>query len=335
MPVLTSLDAAVGNTPLVEVRSLSRATGCTILGKCEFLNPGGSVKDRAARAMLDQALARGDLQRGGTVVEATAGNTGIGLAWLARTRGVAAKLFLPASVCPEKVQLLRALGADVRLCAEDDPESAGYYVAEARRWAAATPGAWFADQFDNEANWRAHAATTAPEILLQCGTAPYAVVAAVGSGGTLGGLTQGFASAGATVRCICADPHGTPAAAWRGERPAPAPHSVLEGVGQHRRTANLARARIDGCWRVPDAATLSLLRHVLVEDGLFLGGTAALNLCGAVLEAWRSGPGRVIVAVLCDGGARYVSRLHDTAWLESAGLRPPAQPWDLLREQLA
>lgn len=321
-----SLADAIGRTPLVEIASLSRRTGCRILGKCEFLNPGGSVKDRAARAMLDEACASGALRPGGTVVEATAGNTGIGLAWQAHSRGLHTALFVPAAVCPDKIDLLRALGASVVSCAEGED-----YVDAARAFAARTPGAWFANQFDNEANARAHAATTAPEILDACGAPPFAVVAAVGSGGTLGGLSEGFAARGARVRCICADPHGTPFAAWSGQRPVCAPATLLEGVGQHRRTANLARAQLDGCWVVPDAATLALLTWILRHDGLFVGGTAALNLCGAVLEAWKAGPGHTIVAILCDGGARYVSRLHNPAWRASCGIAIPDDPWDLLR----
>lgn len=319
---LASLSAAVGGTPLLRLNRLSAETGCEILGKAEFLNPGGSIKDRAALAMLDAAERSGALRPGGLIVEGTAGNTGAALALYGRPRGYRCRFYVPDSICREKTDLLSALGAEVRRTPDrpcDHPEN---FQQLARRDAEATPGAWWADQFDNLANQETHYQTTAPEIFEQAGGRVDAIAAAVGSGGTLAGLSRFFRENAPSTRVICADPEGAAMWSWftHGHLLDVTGESVAEGIGQCRVTANVARASVDAAYRIPDTEALTVLHRLRREEGIFVGLSAAINVAATLREARSGVPGRVLVAILCDGGARYASTIHNPSWLAARGL---------------
>ena len=324
--ICEGFSAAVGHTPLIRLRALSELTGCDILGKAEFMNPGGSVKDRAALGILQEAERSGELRPGGTVVEGTAGNTGIGLAHLCNARGYRCLIVIPDTQSAEKIGLLRSLGAEVRTVPAVPYANPDNYVRLSGRIAAEIPGALWANQFDNLANRRAHYASTGPEIWQQCGGKVDAWVAATGTGGTYAGVALYLKERDARVRCVLADPHGSALHSWAstGELHA-AGSSITEGIGNSRVTANLEGAPIDDAVRVGDQDALDTIYRLLWQEGLFLGGSVGINVAAAVETARRLGPGHRIVTVLCDSGDRYRSRLYDRDWLEGRGLRQPEQ----------
>ena len=326
MGITRGFVGAVGHTPLIRLDHLSELTGCEILGKAEFMNPGGSVKDRAALGILLAAEASGVLRPGGTVVEGTAGNTGIGLAHLCNARGYRCVIVIPDTQSAEKIGLLRSLGAEVRTVPAvpyRDPEN---YVHLSGRIAAGIPGAIWANQFDNLANRQAHHDTTGPEIWEQCAGQLDAWVAATGTGGTYAGVALYLKSCSRAIRCVLADPHGSALFSWAtGGGLSSEGSSVTEGIGNSRVTANLEGAPIDDAVRIDDQTAIDVLYDLLWHEGLFMGGSVGINVAAAVETARRLGPGHRIVTVLCDGGDRYRSRLWDRSWLESRGLRQPVR----------
>jgi cysteine synthase A len=325
------LEGAVGRTPLVRLKSLSEASGCTILGKAEFLNPGGSVKDRAALAIVQAAERDGRLRPGGTIVEGTAGNTGIGLAHVALARGYRCVIVMPNNQSQEKIDLLRSLGAEVELVPPAPFRDSNNYYHVARRRAEALPDALWADQFENPANAEAHYTTTGPELWQQTGGRLDGVVMAAGTGGTLGGVSAFLKERDPRVAAYLIDPAGSGLYAWvtRGEF-ASEGSSITEGIGIMRETANFRRARLDGAFRGSDREVVEMAHFVLRRDGLFIGSSSALNCVGAMRLARQLGPGKTIVTMLCDGGGRYQSRLFNPAWLEEKGLTPQAKGLEFL-----
>jgi len=315
-----SFSETVGSTPLIELHALSRALGRRILGKAEFLNPGGSVKDRAARAMVDDAEARGLVQPGGTIVEGTAGNTGIALALVANERGYRCIICMPGDQSQEKVDLLRVYGADVRVVpavAFTNPEN---YYHVARRVAEETEGAFWANQFENTANRRAHEATTGPEIWKQCGGRIDAFVAAAGTGGTLAGTSMALKARDSGVLTVLCDPMGSALYNYvnHGELVAEG-DSDLEGIGIKRLTANFEGAPIDRAIRATDAEAIAMAHWLLEHEGIFVGGSSGLNVLGAARVARELPSGSTVATILCDGGARYLSRIFSDAWMRESG----------------
>jgi cysteine synthase A len=327
MRVLDGFAAAIGNTPLIRLRSFSGATGCEILGKAEFMNPGGSVKDRAALSILDAAAASGALQPGGTVVEGTAGNTGIALAHLCHARGYRAVIVMPDNQSPEKYQALESLGVELRKVKTVPYADPNHYQRVAGRLAAETPGAIWANQFDNVANRDGHYATTGPEILRDTDGGIDAFVAATGTGGTLGGTGRFLKEHQPGIRIVLADPQGSSLLHWvqSGELKANGPGSITEGIGIGRVTANLAGTPIDAAVSIPDTEAVATVYQLLYRDGLFLGSASGVNVAAAVRVARDLGPGHTIVTILCDGGQRYQSRLYSRSWLAEKGLLEAAE----------
>jgi cysteine synthase A len=318
---------AVGNTPLIRLNALSALTDCEILGKAEFMNPGGSVKDRAALGILLEAEEQGLLKPGGTVVEGTAGNTGIGLTHLCNARGYKALIVIPDTQSAEKIGLLRSLGAEVRTVPAVPYRDPNNYVRLSGRIAEETPGAVWANQFDNLANRRAHYSSTGPEIWQQTGGRVDAWVAATGTGGTYAGVALYLKEQNPAVRCVLADPHGSSLYSWATAGSLVSEgSSITEGIGNSRVTANLEGAPVDDAVRVADQAALDTIYALLWQEGLFLGGSVGINVAAAVETARRMGPGHTIVTVLCDSGDRYRSRLYDGVWLAEKGLHQPVRP---------
>jgi cysteine synthase A len=314
---------SVGHTPLIRLNRLSDETGCEILGKAEFLNPGGSVKDRAALFILRDAESRGLLRPGGTVVEGTAGNTGIGLTLIANACGYRTIIVIPDTQSQEKMDLLRIFGAEVRPVPAVPYRDPGNYVKVSARLAEEL-GAFWANQFDNTANRRAHYETTGPEIWAQTDGRIDAWVASTGTGGTLAGAAQFFKERKPSVRVVLADPFGSGLYHYvtAGEIVVEG-SSVTEGIGNGRVTQNLAGAPIDEAVRIDDTTALQILFRLLAEEGLFLGGSTGINVAAAIRVARQLGPGHTIVTVLCDGGDRYRSRLYNPSWLQQKGLPVP------------
>lgn len=316
------LDRHVGKTPLIRLRRLSELTGCEILGKAEFMNPGGSVKDRAALGIIEDAEARGVLQPGGTIVEGTAGNTGIGLTVIGHAKGYRSVIVIPETQSPEKIHLLRALGAEVLPVPEKPYSNPGNYNHVARRMAE-EKGWFWANQFDNTANRLIHYRTTGPEIWEQTDGKVSAFVSAVGTGGTLGGTTLYLKERNPKVFVGCADPYGAAMWSWftNGNTETNDGDSFAEGIGQGRVTKNLESISVDGAWRIPDQDALTILYQLLREEGLFLGLSSGINVAGALRLALERGPGQTIVTILCDSGAKYQSRIFNPEWLAANGLK--------------
>lgn len=315
------LDRHVGRTPLIRLRALSERTGCEILAKAEFMNPGGSVKDRAALGIIEEAEQSGALRPGGTIVEGTAGNTGIGLTVIGAAKGYRSVIVVPETQSAEKIQLLRTLGADVRTVPEKPYSSPENYNHIARRLA--EENGWFwANQFDNQANRRAHYRTTGPEIWEQTAGEVTAFVSAVGTGGTLAGTAMFLQEKNPEISIVCADPYGAAMWSWftNGNTDTNDGDSVAEGIGQGRVTKNLEGLRVDQAWRIPDQEAVTLVYHLLHDEGLFLGLSSGINIAGALRVARAGGPGQTIVTVLCDSGAKYQSRLFNQEWLAGHGL---------------
>jgi cysteine synthase len=314
----------VGNTPLIRLNSVSDETGCEILGKAEFLNPGGSVKDRAALYIVEQAEAQGLLKPGGTVVEGTAGNTGIGLAHICNAKGYKCLIVIPDTQSQEKIDLLRTLGAEVRTVPAVPYKDPNNYVRLSGRLAAELPNAVWANQFDNLANREAHYRSTGPEIWTQTAGTIDGWVAATGTGGTYAGVALYLKEQNPAVRCVVADPMGSGLYSYikTGEISIEG-SSITEGIGNSRITANMENVPIDDAIQITDPEALEVVFKLLRRDGLFVGGSVGINVAAAVQLARQLGPGKTIVTILCDGGARYQSRLFNPEWLATKGLVMP------------
>lgn len=322
-----NLSAAIGNTPLIRLNKASAATGCEILGKAEFLNPGQSVKDRAALYIIRDAVARGALKPGGTIVEGTAGNTGIGLALVGASMGFRTVIVIPETQSQEKKDMLRLAGAELVEVPAAPYRNPNNYVRYSGRLAeelARTEpnGAIWANQFDNVANRQAHVETTGPEIWEQTGGKVDGFICAVGSGGTLAGVAQALQPKG--VKMGLADPMGAALYSFytTGEMKSEG-DSITEGIGQGRITANLEGLVPDFCAQIPDSEALPIVFDLLAEEGLCLGGSSGVNVAGAIRMAQHMGPGHTIVTILCDYGTRYQSKLFNPDFLHSKGLPVP------------
>ena len=321
---------AIGHTPLIELRAASRATGCRILGKAEFMNPGGSVKDRAALAIVRDAEARGHLKPGGTIVEGTAGNTGIGLALVANALGYRAVIVIPETQSREKKDMLRLQGAELIEVPAAPYSNPNNYVKLSGRLArqiadANENGAIWANQFDNVANREGHRTTTGPEIWEQTGGEIDGFICAVGSGGTLGGVSMALKQRNPKVKIGLADPFGAALYSWytTGELKA-AGSSITEGIGQGRITENLKGVEVDVAYQIPDDEALGIVFQLAEEEGLLLGGSSGINVAGAIRLAREMGPGRTIVTPLCDSGVRYAAKMFNPDFLRSKNLPVPA-----------
>jgi cysteine synthase A len=325
----TDLSAAVGHTPLLRLRHASDLTGCEVLAKAEFLNPGGSIKDRTALGLLLDAERRGLIRPGGTIVEGTAGNTGIGLALIGASRGYRTVIFMPDTQSREKIDALRIAGADVRLVPAVAFKDPRHYVHIARAHAealnAADPGsAWFANQFDNTANRDWHEATTGPEIWEQTGGRVDGFVCAAGTGGTLAGIGRALKARRADVKIALSDPAGSALARFvnQGELLAEG-SSISEGIGSSRITENFKDAPVDLAWSIPDQESVPLLHQLLHEEGWCVGGSSGVNLAGAIRLARHLGPGHTIVTVLADAGTRYQAKLFNPPFLREKAIPVP------------
>ncbi|MGK7956860.1 MAG: cysteine synthase A [Crocosphaera sp.] len=321
MDIKEGFVGTVGNTPLIRLKSFSEETGCNILGKAEFLNPGGSVKDRAALYIIKDAEEKGLLKPGGTVVEGTAGNTGIGLAHICNAKGYKCLIIIPETQSQEKIDLLRTLGAEVRTVPAVPYKDPNNYVKVSGRLAEELDNAIWANQFDNLANRQAHYETTGPEIWQQTDGKVDAWVSATGTGGTYAGGALFFKEKNPNIKCIVADPMGSGLYSYvkTGEIK-PEGRSITEGIGNSRITANMQGVPIDDAIQIDDHEALRVIYQLLYQDGLFMGGSVGINVGAAVALAKEMGPGHTIVTILCDGGSRYQSRIYDPEWLASKGL---------------
>jgi len=310
------IEKHVGNTPLIRLRRLSELTGCEILGKAEFMNPGGSVKDRATLGIITDAETKGLLKPGDTIVEGTAGNTGIGLTVIGHAKGYRTAIVINETQSPEKITLLRTLGAEVITVPEKPYSNPGNYNRVAQRLAA-EKGWFWANQFDNTANRLAHYRTTGPEIWEQTGGKVSAFVSAVGTGGTLAGTALFLKEKNPKVAVVCADPFGAAMWSWftNGNTDTKDGDSFAEGIGQMRVTKNLEGVPVDRAYRIPDQEALTIVYQLLREEGLFLGLSSGINIAGAVRLAREHGPGQTIVTLLCDSGHKYQSKLFNAEWL--------------------
>ncbi len=317
------LFAAVGNTPLIRLPRLSASIGRTILGKAEFLNPGGSVKDRAAKFIIEDAEERGLLTPGGIIVEGTAGNTGIALAMLGNARGYRSIIVVPDDQSPEKFELLRVYGADVRVVPSAPFSDEGNYYHVARHLAQSLPNAFWADQFNNRANRRAHYETTGPEIWTAAGGSLDAFVAAAGTGGTLAGVSSALKERKASIHVVLADPMGSSLYHFIKDGTLEAEgDSITEGIGIKRITENFKGAPVDDAVRVDDQTVVEMAHYLSREEGLLLGTSSALNVAASARVALSLPKGTTVATILCDTGARSISRLFSAEWLGAQHLTP-------------
>jgi cysteine synthase A len=323
MPIDDGFAGTIGNTPLIRLPKLSAAIGRDVLGKAEFLNPGGSVKDRAALGIIGDFERRGLLAPGGTVVEGTAGNTGIGLTLVGNARGYRSVIVMPDDQAPEKYELLRTFGAELHVVAAAPFTNDANYYHAARRMAESIPGAVWANQFENTANRDAHERTTGPEIVAQTGGRLDAFVAAAGTGGTIAGTGRALKAHDPSIRVVLCDPYGSALFNYvtRGELVAEG-DSNAEGIGIKRLVANFKDAPVDDAIRVDDATMIAMAHWLLREEGIFVGGSAALNVAGAARYARTLPEGSRVVTILCDGGDRYRSRVYNAGWLAENGVTP-------------
>jgi cysteine synthase A len=323
MNVRSGLLEAIGNTPLIRLRGPSDATGCDIYGKAEFLNPGGSIKDRAALAIIDDAERRGQLAPGGVIVEGTAGNVGIGIALVANARGYRSVIVMPDTQSQEKQDMVRLYGADLRLVPAVPYSDPGHYARYSQRLAEEL-GAFWANQIDNVANSDGHYRTTGPEIWQQTEGKIDGFTCAVGSGGTLGGVARALKERNRNVKIALSDPMGAALYNWftKGELTSEG-DSITEGIGQVRVTRNLEGAPIDAAYQITDGEALPVLFDLIEHEGLVLGGSSAINIVGAMRLARELGPGKTIVTILADGGQRYQSKLFNPDFLRKKGLPLP------------
>ncbi|WP_342642591.1 cysteine synthase A [Rhodoligotrophos ferricapiens] len=329
MDIRASVVDAIGNTPLIKLKRASEETGCTVLGKAEFMNPGQSVKDRAALSIIKDAIARGQLEPGGVIVEGTAGNTGIGLAVVAGALGFRTVIVIPETQSQEKKDALRLLGAELVEVPAVPYSNPNNYVKYSRRLAESLAktephGAIWANQFDNIANRQAHYETTAVEIFTQTDGKIDGFCCSVGSGGTLGGVSDRLKDYDSKIRIALADPHGAALYSYytTGELKSSG-SSITEGIGQGRITKNLENVAVDAAYLIDDAEALDIIFKLVREEGLCLGGSSGINIAGAIRLARDMGPGHTIVTVLCDYGNRYQSKLFNPTFLRSKGLPVP------------
>ncbi|RDS79352.1 cysteine synthase A [Dyella monticola] len=329
MSIKPDLSSAVGHTPLLRLRHASELTGCEVLGKAEFLNPGGSIKDRTALGLILDAEHKGLLRPGATIVEGTAGNTGIGMALIGASRGYRTVIFMPDTQSREKIDTLRVAGAEVRLVPAAPFKDPRHYVHIARAYCEslneqAAGSAWFGNQFDNTANRDWHQATTAVEIWEQTGGGIDGFVCSAGTGGTLAGVGAALKSRKSAVKIALSDPTGSALAHYinRGELLAEG-NSISEGIGSSRITANFQDAPIDLAWSIPDQESVPLAHQLLRDEGWCVGGSSGVNLAGAIRLAKALGPGHTIVTVLADAGTRYQAKLFNPAFLREKGIPVP------------
>jgi cysteine synthase A len=327
MRIAEDLADAVGHTPLIRLRAASEATGCEILGKAEFLNPGQSVKDRAALWIIRDAVARGELKPGGTIVEGTAGNTGIGLALVGASMGFRTVIVMPETQSEEKKDMVRLAGAELVQVPAVPYKNPNNYVKYSARLAEAlnetrAGGAVWANQFDNTANRQAHVEGTGPEIWEQTGGEVAGFVCSCGSGGTLAGVAQALQPKG--VKIALADPEGSGLYKLMTGKDAGG-DSITEGIGQGRITANLEGLKPDMAFKIPDTEALPIVFDLVREEGLVMGGSTGINIAGAIRMAREMGPGNTIVTILCDYGTRYASKIFNPAFLKEKGL--PCPEW--------
>ena len=327
--IRAGFNGTVGNTPLIRLAQASELTGCEILGKAEFLNPGGSVKDRAGLFIIDDAEKRGVLKPGGVIVEGTAGNTGIGLTLVANARGYRTVIVMPETQSIEKIDMLRLCGAEVRLVPAKPYRDPGNYVRVSERVAAELAetepeGVIWANQWDNPANWRGHFETTGPEIWKQTGGNLDGFICAIGTGGTLAGTGKALKERNKDLVIGLADPEGAAMYSYfkTGEL-ASVGSSITEGIGQGRITANVAEVTVDVPFCIPDAEALPVVFDLLKHEGLCLGSSSGINVAGAIRLARELGPGHTIVTILADGGQRYASKLFNPDFLRDKGLPVP------------
>jgi cysteine synthase len=330
MRVTSNVPSAIGNTPLIRLRRASEMTGCNIYGKAEFLNPGQSVKDRAALFIIRDALAKGTLRTGGTIVEGTAGNTGIGLAMVAAAMGFRTVVVIPETQSQEKKDAIRLAGATLVQVPAVPYKNPNNYVRYSERLAmelAKTEpnGAIWANQFDNVANRQAHIETTAPEIWRDLDGRIDGFICSVGSGGTLAGVAAGLREKSGKVQIGIADPEGAALFSYytTGELKSSG-SSITEGIGQGRITANLEGLKVDHAYQIPDSEALPIVYDLLREEGLCMGGSTGVNIAGAIRMAKDLGPGKTLVTILCDYGSRYQSKIFNPEFLSSKGLAVPA-----------
>lgn len=331
MPYLDGLLQSIGNTPLIKLRRASASTGCTILGKAEFLNPGGSIKDRAALSIIQDAERRGVLHKGGLIVEGTAGNTGIGLALVANACGYRTLIVIPNSQSQEKKDMLRLCGARLMEVPPAPYKDPGNYVRVSERVALEmaageeTAGVLWANQWDNLANRAAHFEGTGPEIWAQTAGQVDGFVCAIGTGGSLAGIAAYLKQQRASLVTAVADPPGAAMYSYftSGELTAEG-SSITEGIGQGRVTANIAGALVDRAYRIPDEESVQIVFDLLREEGLCVGGSSGVNVAGAIRLARDLGPGHTIVTLLCDSGTRYQSKLFNPVFLREKNLPTPS-----------
>lgn len=329
MTIRADFSDAIGNTPLIRLRRASEATRCEILGKAEFLNPGGSIKDRTALGLLNDAQENGLVRAGTTLIEGTAGNTGIGLALVGTSRGYRTIIVMPNSQSQEKIDALRLTGAEVRLVPPAKFEDPGHYVHQAEhlceRMNADKPGsAWFAGQFDNVANRAIHERVTGPEIWADLEGRLDGFVCSAGTGGSLAGIAAALKARNPSISTALADPFGSALAHFinHGELRAEG-NSFTEGIGSSRITANFKDAPLDFAWSIPDSESVPLLHELLFHEGLCMGGSTGVNIAGAIRLARELGPGHTIVTLLADAGARYQRKLYNPSFLREKEIAVP------------
>ena len=323
MDLLNGFIEAIGNTPLIRLRAASAATGCEILGKAEFMNPGGSIKDRAAWWMIREAEKDGSLKPGDTIVEGTAGNTGIGIAHICNARGYDCVIYMPDNQSREKVEILQTLGAEVRVVPTVPYANDMNYQKQADRYAGTRDDAVWLNQFDNLANRLAHFESTGPEIWQQTEGAVDAFVCSVGTGGTISGISQYLRQHKENVKIVLLDCIGSALYNFvtSGETILSEGTSITEGIGNARVTDNLAGTDIDWALQISDQAMADMVHRLLREEGWFFGSSAGINVCGAIEVARQLGPGHTVVTMLCDGGGKYRSSLYNREWLLGKGIR--------------
>ncbi|MCB2106438.1 MAG: cysteine synthase A [Rhodobacteraceae bacterium] len=329
MKITPDITAAIGNTPLIKLRRASEQTGCTILAKAEFMNPGGSIKDRTARFIIDDAERKGQLKPGGVIVEGTAGNTGIGLAVVGMARGYRTVIVITDNQSQEKKDAIRILGADLHEVPPAPAASENHFVKVSQRLAqelanTEPAGAIWANQFDNTANRDGHARTTAQEVWTQTGGSIDAFICAIGTGGTLAGMSDGLKAHNKNVIAAVADPMGAAMYSYvkTGELKSEGT-SITEGIGQGRVTKNVEGAVLDDAFQVTDTEALDVIFDLVKYEGLCVGGSSGINVAGAIKLAHALGPGKTIVTVLCDHGSRYQSKLFNPKFLRERGLPVP------------
>eukprot|EP01089_Gocevia_fonbrunei_P022339 TRINITY_DN900_c0_g1_i4.p1 TRINITY_DN900_c0_g1~~TRINITY_DN900_c0_g1_i4.p1 ORF type:complete len:364 (-),score=70.73 TRINITY_DN900_c0_g1_i4:29-1087(-) len=345
MNICSNITEAIGNTPLIKIESLSKATGCLILAKAEFMNPGGSIKDRAARHMIQQAVKNGELQQGGWIVEATSGNTGLGISLVALTCGYKFMFCIPSNKSPEKIDILRTMGAEVILCTPGLPKTDDQHYHNVARAKAKELGGLYVNQYYNKSNWQAHYETSGPEIWQQTAHKITHFVTAPGTGGTLGGISRYLKDQDPKIEIIALNVPGSSIepATTRNEdgtlsfvlKKEAIGTTILEGIGPDSMYLGITESKVDKYYDIDnEISVIHMMKYLLKHDGLFLGGSGAYNVLGAYLQAKKSGPGGVIVTVLCDHGSKYITTLWDNKFLKEKGIELKESESDTLELSL-